>query len=116
MSTVKKKHIKTTLQSEKQLLTNKINVSINICAYVVYILGCVDGTLYTGSTKNLVKRIKEHNTGTKGAKYTRYRRPVTLLYSREFGNVGCARREEILIKRLSRKEKLLLIDTLSVQT
>jgi len=77
--------------------------------YHVYILKCSDKTLYTGITTNLEKRIKEHNTSSLGAKYTRARRPVKLVYSRRFKNRSSASKEEARIKKLSRKEKLEII-------
>ena len=73
-----------------------------------YILKCADGTLYCGWTNNLEKRVKAHNKG-KGAKYTRSRLPVTLVYYEEFETSREAQSREARIKRLSRKEKLELI-------
>ncbi len=77
--------------------------------YHLYILTCADKTLYTGIAADLEKRIKEHNAGKLGAKYTRSRRPVKLAYSRRFRNRSNAQKEEARIKALSRKEKLALI-------
>ncbi len=79
------------------------------CSYYLYILECADTTLYTGITTNLERRIKEHNTSSLGAKYTAARRPVKLLYSREFDNRSEASKQEFLIKKLSRVNKLKLI-------
>lgn len=76
--------------------------------YFVYILECADGTLYTGITNDLDKRIKTHNTG-KGAKYTRGRGPVKLRYFEEFEGRGLATRREMEIKKLEKDEKLSLI-------
>ena len=76
--------------------------------WVVYILECRDGTLYTGITDDLSKRLKAHNAG-KGAKYTRGRGPVVLRYREECDDHGTALRREIAIKKLSRMEKWLLI-------
>ena len=73
-----------------------------------YILKCADGMLYCGWTNNLEKRIKAHNDG-KGAKYTRSRLPVTLVYYEEFETSIEAQRREYRIKRLSREQKLALI-------
>lgn len=73
-----------------------------------YILTCRDGTLYTGWTTDLDKRLRMHNQGY-GAKYTRSRRPVTLSYWEAFETRGEAMRRECQIKRMSRKDKLLLI-------
>ena len=77
--------------------------------YFVYILECSDHTFYTGITTNLDRRIKEHNTSKVGAKYTKARRPVKLIYSKEFENRSEALVEEARIKKLSRAEKLNLI-------
>lgn len=74
----------------------------------VYILECADGTLYTGWTTDMQKRLKAHNTG-KGAKYTRCRRPVKLIYTEQFDSKSDALRREHEIKQLSRVQKLLLI-------
>ncbi|HIR16602.1 MAG TPA: GIY-YIG nuclease family protein [Candidatus Caccocola faecigallinarum] len=72
-----------------------------------YILLCADGTLYTGWTNDIEKRLAAHNAG-RGAKYTRGRRPVTLLYSEECATKSEAMIREAAIKKLSREEKLLL--------
>lgn len=77
--------------------------------YYLYILKCADGTLYTGIAKDLARRIKEHNSSTLGAKYTRGRRPVKLVYSKKFRNRSLAAKAEASIKKLSRKEKLVLL-------
>lgn len=74
-----------------------------------YILRCADGTLYTGWTNDLNKRIELHNAG-RGAKYTRSRRPVSLFYYESFVTREEAMRRECAIKRLSRKQKLALAD------
>ena len=73
-----------------------------------YMVECSDGTLYTGWTNNLEKRIKAHNNG-KGAKYTKTRLPVRLIYYEEFLTKEEAMQREYRIKRLSRTEKLSLI-------
>ena len=69
-----------------------------------YIVKCSDGSLYTGWTNNLEKRIKDHNAG-RGAKYTKARRPVVLVYKEEFPTKQEAMKREWEIKRLSRKGK-----------
>ncbi len=74
-----------------------------------YILQCSDGTLYTGWTNNLEKRLREHNGG-QGAKYTRGRRPVKLVYAEEHETKREAMQRESQIKRLTRKEKQALIE------
>ena len=73
-----------------------------------YILRCADGTLYTGWTNDLEKRLRSHNSG-KGSKYTRTRLPVELVYSEPFDTKEEAMSREWHIKRLSREEKLSLI-------
>jgi len=74
--------------------------------YFVYILECADKTFYTGITTNLDRRIAEHNNSRLGAKYTKVRRPVKLVYSKEFINRSEASIEEARIKKLSRTEKI----------
>ena len=75
-----------------------------------YILRCADGTLYTGWTNDLQKRVKAHNAGT-ASKYTRSRRPVELVWWEEFATKEEAMSREWHIKRMSRGEKLALIET-----
>ena len=76
--------------------------------YYVYILRCADGTLYTGTTNDVEKRAAAHNAG-RGAKYTKPRLPVAVVYREETGDKGAALRRELEIKRLTRAEKLDLI-------
>ena len=78
--------------------------------YYPYILKCKDDSLYTGWTNDLKKRITSHNAG-KGAKYTKARRPVELVYYEEFQTREEAMKREYAIKQLSRKEKEALIKT-----
>jgi len=73
-----------------------------------YILKCKDGTYYTGWTNNLEKRINDHNEGS-GAKYTKPRRPVELVYHEVFATKEEAMRREYAIKQMTRKEKEELI-------
>ena len=80
--------------------------------YYLYILKCADGTLYTGITTNLGRRVKEHNGTKLGARYTRARQPVKIIYSRKFKNRSEASHEESRIKKLKRIEKLCLINKL----
>lgn len=77
-----------------------------------YILRCSDDTLYTGWTNNLPKRLKTHNAG-KGARYTRGRLPVKLVYYETFATKKEAMQREAQIKKLSRKQKLSFILTKS---
>ena len=73
-----------------------------------YILECADGTLYTGWTNDLDKRLQAHNSG-KGAKYTRSRLPVKMVYAESHADKRDAMRREHEIKQLARNEKLTLI-------
>lgn len=76
--------------------------------YYAYILACADGTLYTGWTTDLSRRLSAHNAG-KGAKYTRSRRPVTLQYAERCSTKERAMHREWEIKQMDRREKLRLI-------
>lgn len=76
--------------------------------YVVYILRCGDGTLYTGCTNDLEKRLAAHQSG-KGAKYTRARLPVELAYFEPAPDRSAALRREMAVKALTRRQKLALI-------
>lgn len=77
----------------------------------VYILQCVDGSLYTGVATNLQRRLRQHNGElVGGARYTMGRRPVKLLWSEESLDRGAAQRRESGIKKLARDEKLALIE------
>lgn len=78
--------------------------------YYVYILRCGDDSLYTGITTDLKRREDEHNHSVKGAKYTSARRPVRIVYSKEFRNRSAASTEEARIKKLSRTEKMRIIE------
>jgi len=79
-------------------------------SWFVYIIQCSDKTLYTGITNNVDERIKTHNTG-KGAKYTRGRTPVVLLKSWDFDTKSNASKEEYRIKKLSKAQKIKLLNT-----
>ena len=78
----------------------------------VYMLRCRDGSLYTGWTNDLEKRLKAHNSGV-ASKYTRARLPAELVYSEEWDSKEAAMSREWHIKRLTREEKLKLIDNAS---
>ena len=78
--------------------------------YYVYLLRCADGTLYTGFTNDLARRLAANNAG-RGAKYTRGRRPVELVYWESFSNKSSALRREYAIKQLPRRQKLTLIQS-----
>jgi putative endonuclease len=78
--------------------------------YHLYVLKCADGTLYTGIALDVKKRVEEHNTSNVlGARYTRSRRPVYLVYSKEAGDESAAKREEYRFKQLSREAKLAFV-------
>jgi putative endonuclease len=79
-------------------------------SYFIYILKCNDETLYTGITTDVARRVQEHNNSDKGAKYTKLRRPVKLVYVEESENRSSASKREYAIKKLSRIKKLELID------
>ena len=75
----------------------------------LYILRCGDGSLYTGISTDIDRRLEEHRSG-KGAKYTRGRGPLELVYQEECGDKSAASRREWEVKALSREEKLKLIE------
>ena len=77
--------------------------------WYVYIVKCSDNSLYTGITVDLERRVEEHNTSKKGAKYTKSRRPVHLVYSEKQQDRSSASKRESAIKKLSRSEKLILL-------
>jgi len=79
-------------------------------SYFIYMLKCSDNTLYTGITTDIERRIEEHNSSPKGAKYTKLRRPVELVYSEESEDRSSASKREYAIKKLSRVKKLELIN------
>ncbi len=80
---------------------------MSAASYFLYIVRCRDGTLYTGIARDVAARLKAHNEG-RGAKYTRGRGPVRLLYSERCGTRAAAQRREWAVKGLSRDEKLVL--------
>ena len=77
--------------------------------WYVYIVECADGSLYTGITTDVNRRLLEHNYSFKAAKYTRSRRPVRLVWSKEVSDRSEASKEEARIKKLKRASKLELI-------
>ena len=77
--------------------------------WYVYIVQCSDDTLYTGVTTDLQRRTEEHNSSKLGARYTRSRRPVSLIYHEQMDNRSQAGQREAEIKRLTRKQKEKLI-------
>ena len=78
--------------------------------YFVYILECKDKSFYTGITTELERRVDEHNFSDKGAKYTKMRRPVKLIYSEKIKNKSQALKREFEIKKLKRIEKEKLVE------
>ena len=80
----------------------------DIDMWYTYMVKCNDDTIYTGITKDLDRRTREHNTSPRGAKYTRSRRPVTLVYQRQFNTRSDAQKFEYRIKKMTRKQKLAL--------
>jgi putative endonuclease len=77
--------------------------------HYIYVLECSDGSLYTGYTTDVERRLKEHNSG-QGAKYTRGRRPVKLRHQESFKSRSLAQKREYQIKQLPRSKKEELID------
>jgi len=78
--------------------------------WYLYVVKCSDNTLYTGVTTNLDRRLNEHNTSPKGAKYTRKRRPVVLVYSKHYTDRSQAQKAEYQFKSLTRKQKIKVIN------
>ena len=79
--------------------------------WFLYVVSCSDGTLYTGITTSLERRINEHNSKKTGAKYTRSRRPVKLVYSKTYPDRSSASRAEHAFKRKTRLEKIKIIES-----
>jgi putative endonuclease len=71
----------------------------------LYVVRCSDDTLYTGITNDLERRINEHNTSKRGAKYTKTRRPVELIYYESYKNRSAAQQAEYAFKKLKREQK-----------
>lgn len=78
-------------------------------SFHVYMLRCSDGTFYCGSTKDLERRVQEHNASKLGARYTKARRPVELVYSETCATWSEALKREWALKKLKRSEKLELV-------
>ena len=77
--------------------------------WYLYVVQCNDGTLYTGVTTDTDRRIREHNTSCRGAKYTKTRRPVKLVYKRRYPNRSEAQSAECEFKKMLRGQKLQII-------
>ena len=91
---------------EKQSLSpNTLNKDMLSKAWCLYILQCCDGTYYTGVTNNLKRRVHEHNQSNRASKYTRTRRPVTLIFSWPCKDRSHAQSLEHRFKKLTRKRK-----------
>lgn len=80
-----------------------------VAPWHVYMVVCSDQTIYTGITKDLQKRLHEHNDGATGAKYTRSRRPVKIVYQEEQSSRSTATKRELQLKKMTRAKKLQLI-------
>ena len=80
----------------------------------VYLLKCSDNSLYTGITTDVDRRIIEHNESPLGAKYTKGRRPVTLVWTKEVENKSEAAKEEYRVRKLTKKKKAELIDSYNI--
>jgi putative endonuclease len=83
-----------------------------LSTWFVYMLRCADNSLYTGITNNLEKRLKAHNEG-KGAKYTRGRGPVVMVYQKECGSQSDALKQELAMKKLTAEQKRQLLLTIT---
>jgi putative endonuclease len=84
-------------------------MQINNKVWFVYMISCSDGSLYTGITTNLMLRISKHNSVKGGAKYTRSRQPVSLVFYEEYPSRSLAGKRECTIKKLSAIKKRALI-------
>ena len=73
--------------------------------WYLYVLRCSDNTMYTGVTTDINRRLDEHNTGSRGAKYTRKRLPVKLIYWVAFSDQSSAQKAEYKFKKMTRKQK-----------
>jgi putative endonuclease len=83
--------------------------------HFVYILECADTSLYIGCTNDIERRLKQHNESKSGARYTKARRPVTLRYAESFATRGDALRRECELKKLTREEKLELVNSGTIE-
>jgi putative endonuclease len=88
----------------------EVDTDLDDKTWCIYILKCSDNTLYTGVTNDLENRLFQHNHGTAGAKYTRARRPVNLVYTELCEDKISAMKREYAVKKLPRSKKLLLIN------
>ncbi len=95
------------VQAKMIMETTKYNFKYK--PWYLYVVQCSDGTLYTGVTTDIDRRINEHNTSSRGAKYTKARRPVKLVYKRRYANRSEAQSAEYQFKKLLRGQKLEII-------
>lgn len=98
------------LRASRQSLRRHVRPAVIRLDWTVYILRCADGTLYTGITNDLERRLTEHEAG-QGAKYTKGRGPFQLVYQETCDGRGPASQRENQIKSLGRKAKLTLVDS-----
>lgn len=83
--------------------------------FYVYMVICADGTIYTGYTQDIQKRIAQHNSSSQGSKYTRSRRPVKLAYVEILPSQNTAIKRERALKKLSHKQKVVLIEKYKIK-
>jgi len=83
--------------------------------FYVYMLECADTTLYVGSTSNVLRRVRQHNHAKSGAHYTKIRRPVALVYQETYETYTHSRAREAQLKRLTREQKITLINQAHTQ-
>jgi putative endonuclease len=103
-------HARDTLEDSPQPAAKDEELEPTTAGWVVYIVRCADGTLYTGIAKDVARRIEQHNSSNVlGAAYTRGRRPVALVYQEPARTRSTASRREYEIKRMSRLEKEALL-------
>ncbi len=86
-----------------------------VSSWYVYILSCNDGSLYTGITTDLDRRVAEHNSTVKGAKYTKARRPVQLVYHETASSRSTAAKREYKLKRMSADQKHSLVKRFGIE-
>lgn len=96
--------------------SKKKNGRLALAMYYVYILHCVDNTYYVGSTNDIIRRLHAHNHLKSGAHYTKIRRPVTLAYLDRLDTYSQARAREAELKRLTRSEKIKLVELFHEQS
>jgi putative endonuclease len=106
---VRQKHINNLDRLHEEEGTLSIETGGNGKPWHLYVLRCSDGTLYTGVTTSLDRRVHEHNTSKRGAKYTKTRRPVELAWSKKYNNRSEAQSAEYSFKKLRRVQKLQII-------